>query len=97
MDAEVRVRNHPCETAGEHTELRLEDMVVSKVGFNSAVRITSNNKNSAISKLVDHPDIRTDNNVRLMNVTEYGLPVCREEWYLSDVDLTTDHLRYVFD
>ena len=62
------------------------------------MRITSNNKNSAMSKLVDHPDIRTDNNVRLINVTmEYGLPVCREEWHLSNVDLTTDQLRYVFD
>jgi hypothetical protein len=62
------------------------------------VRITSNNKHSARSKLVDHPDIRTDNNVRLIDVTmENGLPVCREEWYLSDIELTTDQLRYAFD
>ena len=62
------------------------------------MRITSNNKNSARSKLVDHPDIRTNNNVSLINVTiEYGLPVSREEWYLSDIDLTADHLRYAFD
>ena len=62
------------------------------------MRITSNDKNSAMSKLVDHPDIGTDNNVRLINVVmEYGLPVCRDEWYLSDIDLTTDRLRYAFD
>ena len=62
------------------------------------MRITSNNKYSARSKLVHHPDIRTDNNVRLINVVmEYGLPVCREERHLSNIDLTTDQLRYAFD
>ena len=68
----------------ERTELRLEDMaLVSMARFIKGVGLTSNNKDSAISKLVDHPDVRTEDDVRLI------------DWHNHEIRLTGMSRRMV--